>query len=43
MQGIGQALAVLLALVKVDPGDIRRAMLGTIHCTNAIVERKDLQ
>lgn len=43
MQGIDQALAALLALVNVDRGDIRRAMLGTTHCTNAIVERKGLQ
>lgn len=43
MQGIGQALAALLALVNMDRGDIRRAMLGTTHCTNAIVERKGLQ
>ncbi|WP_074012661.1 hydantoinase/oxoprolinase N-terminal domain-containing protein [Candidatus Sodalis sp. SoCistrobi] len=43
MQGIDQAVTALLALVEVDRGAIRRAMLGTTHCTNAIVERKGLQ
>ena len=40
--GIYQALDRVLAGSDLDPAKIRYAMLGTTHCTNAIVERKRL-
>lgn len=43
MQGISQAIAVLLTESKVNPALIKQAMLGTTHCTNAIVQRRGLQ
>ncbi|WP_302476723.1 hydantoinase/oxoprolinase N-terminal domain-containing protein, partial [Candidatus Williamhamiltonella defendens] len=43
MQGIGRAVEVILAQSSINPAQIDRAMLGTTHCTNAIVERKNLE
>ena len=40
--GIINALNGVLRESGVDPSEIRAAMLGTTHCTNAIVERKRL-
>lgn len=40
--GIRNALNGVLKSSKVDPSEIKAAMLGTTHCTNAIVERKNL-
>ncbi|WP_277585067.1 hydantoinase/oxoprolinase family protein [Psychrobacillus antarcticus] len=40
--GIGEAIAKLVKESKVDSNAIKYAMLGTTHCTNAIVERKNL-
>lgn len=40
--GIINALNGVLRISGVDPSGIRAAMLGTTHCTNAIVERKRL-
>ncbi|WP_213989321.1 hydantoinase/oxoprolinase family protein [Sodalis sp. dw_96] len=42
MSGIDNAIAALLDEVNIDKSAIRQAMLGTTHCTNAIVERKGL-
>lgn len=42
MQGIANAIELLLKDVSIDRSQIRYAMLGTTHCTNAIVERKNL-
>ncbi|MFS8579370.1 MAG: hydantoinase/oxoprolinase family protein [Novibacillus thermophilus] len=42
MTGIYRAIEKLLAQAPVDRGSIRYAMLGTTQCTNAIVERKQL-
>ncbi|WP_150274886.1 ROK family protein [Paenibacillus tepidiphilus] len=41
-EGIVEAVRRLLQESGVDAADIRYAMLGTTHCTNAIVERKHL-
>src|SRR5690625_3089486 len=40
--GIDDSLRELLVRSKVDPANILHVMLGTTHCTNAIVERKNL-
>ncbi|MGQ9759436.1 MAG: hydantoinase/oxoprolinase N-terminal domain-containing protein [Candidatus Methanomethylicaceae archaeon] len=40
--GIINALNGVLRTSQVDPSEIKAAMLGTTHCTNAIVERKNL-
>jgi len=40
--GIHEAVDAVLTLSAIDPGEINHAMLGTTHCTNAIVERKGL-
>jgi N-methylhydantoinase A/oxoprolinase/acetone carboxylase beta subunit len=40
--GIYQAIAKVVEESKIDRSSIRYAMLGTTHCTNAIVERKRL-
>ena len=40
--GIYNAIKSVLAQSSADRKDIRFAMLGTTHCTNAIVERKKL-
>lgn len=40
--GIKQAIAALLSTSGIDPGKVTHAMLGTTHCTNAIVERRHL-
>ncbi|AGK62012.1 N-methylhydantoinase A/acetone carboxylase, beta subunit [Archaeoglobus sulfaticallidus PM70-1] len=40
--GILNALDGVLKDSSVDPSEIKYAMLGTTHCTNAIVERKNL-
>jgi N-methylhydantoinase A/oxoprolinase/acetone carboxylase beta subunit len=40
--GIHEAVDAVLTLSAIDPGEIIHAMLGTTHCTNAIVERKGL-
>lgn len=40
--GIYQALHEVVKTSKVDVRNINYAMLGTTHCTNAIVERKRL-
>jgi len=42
MQGIERAIATLLSGSGVKGSEIRQAMLGTTHCTNAIVERRNL-
>lgn len=42
MSGIDDAITALLGEADIDKSAIRRAMLGTTHCTNAIVERKGL-
>ncbi|WP_152391680.1 hydantoinase/oxoprolinase N-terminal domain-containing protein [Paenibacillus guangzhouensis] len=41
-EGIIESVRRLLAESGVNPAQIRYAMLGTTHCTNAIVERKHL-
>ncbi|WHY20161.1 hydantoinase/oxoprolinase family protein [Paenibacillus sp. G2S3] len=41
-EGITESIRRLLAESSVNPAQIRHAMLGTTHCTNAIVERKHL-
>ncbi|UYO07372.1 hydantoinase/oxoprolinase family protein [Paenibacillus sp. PSB04] len=41
-EGIVESIRRLLAESGVNPARIRYAMLGTTHCTNAIVERKHL-
>ena len=40
--GIFTAIKNLLSQIEINPDDISFAMLGTTHCTNAIVERKKL-
>ena len=40
--GIMNAIHVVLEQSGVDRSEIGQAMLGTTHCTNAIVERKNL-
>ncbi|MGC8961709.1 MAG: hydantoinase/oxoprolinase N-terminal domain-containing protein, partial [Candidatus Bathyarchaeia archaeon] len=40
--GIAESLRKVIAAGKVDPSMIEAAMLGTTHCTNAIVERRRL-
>ncbi len=40
--GIYTAIEEVVKLSKVNPSDITHAMLGTTQCTNAIVERKNL-
>lgn len=40
--GVADALDAVLAASGVDPAHISHAMLGTTHCTNAIVERRGL-
>jgi N-methylhydantoinase A/oxoprolinase/acetone carboxylase beta subunit len=40
--GINNAIKKVLEISKVDKKTIEYAMLGTTHCTNAIVERKGL-
>lgn len=42
MQGIDSAISVLLAERPINPSLITRAMLGTTHCTNTIVQRQGL-
>lgn len=41
-EGVLNSLEGVLEASDVDPGDIGYAMLGTTHCTNAIVERRNL-
>ncbi|WP_440961403.1 ROK family protein [Paenibacillus nitricinens] len=41
-EGISESIGRLLEESNVNPAQIRYAMLGTTHCTNAIVERKHL-
>lgn len=40
--GVAQAIDLVLAASGVPVAEVRAAMLGTTHCTNAIVERKGL-
>jgi len=40
--GILEALTKVIEVTGVDPAEIRAAMFGTTHCTNAIVERREL-
>ncbi|MGE7765572.1 ROK family protein [Peribacillus sp. NPDC096540] len=40
--GIFEAIAKVVQESRIEPSDIGYAMLGTTHCTNAIVERKRL-
>jgi N-methylhydantoinase A/oxoprolinase/acetone carboxylase beta subunit len=40
--GIAEALKKVIAAGDIDPSEIEAAMLGTTHCTNAIVERRRL-
>ena len=42
ISGIDHTIGFLLNQSKVDPKEIKFVMLGTTHCTNAIVERKNL-
>ncbi|TCV95444.1 hydantoinase/oxoprolinase N-terminal domain-containing protein [Biostraticola tofi] len=42
ISGVEQAIGSLLGKANVIKSDIKLAMLGTTCCTNAIVERKDL-
>lgn len=42
MFGIDKSIEALLKHQAIDRSLIKRAMLGTTHCTNAIVERKGL-
>jgi N-methylhydantoinase A/oxoprolinase/acetone carboxylase beta subunit len=42
-EGILGAIRNVLAVSGVNPAEIRQAMLGTTQCTNAIVERKELE
>ncbi|MEK4029162.1 hydantoinase/oxoprolinase family protein [Pseudobacillus sp. FSL P4-0506] len=42
MSGIHDSIARILAESGVDKKHVTHAMLGTTHCTNAIVERKNL-
>lgn len=41
-RGIEGSMRKVLEMSSVSPGDIKYVMLGTTHCTNAIVERKHL-
>lgn len=41
-RGIFNALNTIIEKANVEKKDIKYAMLGTTHCTNAIVERKNL-
>ncbi|MEM2864418.1 MAG: hydantoinase/oxoprolinase family protein [Candidatus Bathyarchaeia archaeon] len=40
--GIAKSVKDVIAAGKIDPSGIEAAMLGTTHCTNAIVERRRL-
>lgn len=40
--GIDYAIAAVLEESEIDPGLVKFVMLGTTHCTNAIIERKGL-
>ncbi|MBT2484364.1 MULTISPECIES: hydantoinase/oxoprolinase N-terminal domain-containing protein [unclassified Microbacterium] len=40
--GVSDAIDAVLAASGIDPALIAHAMLGTTHCTNAIVERRGL-
>ncbi|GAA1314404.1 hydantoinase/oxoprolinase family protein [Leucobacter albus] len=40
--GVAAAIDEVLAAAAIAPGEVRAAMLGTTHCTNAIVERRGL-
>lgn len=40
--GIGQAMNRVLNTSDISPREVEYVMLGTTHCTNAIVERKQL-
>lgn len=40
--GVADAIDAVLAASGVDPALVQHAMLGTTHCTNAIVERRGL-
>lgn len=41
-EGVADAIDAVLAASGVDPALVAHAMLGTTHCTNAIVERRGL-
>lgn len=41
-KGVADAIDAVLAASGIDPACIGHAMLGTTHCTNAIVERRGL-
>lgn len=43
MYAVDKAVAALLVNTSINRSLISRAMLGTTHCTNAIVERKGLE
>ncbi|MEM9001772.1 MAG: ROK family protein, partial [Bacteroidota bacterium] len=40
--GIKNAIEAVISKVDVSKRDIKYIMLGTTHCTNALVERKEL-
>jgi len=40
--GIENAIKTVLSQVNIQKSDIKYIMLGTTHCTNALVERKEL-
>lgn len=40
--GIKNAIDAVISQVKIPKEDIKYVMLGTTHCTNALVERKEL-
>lgn len=42
MTGILNSLSKVLEISGIEPGEIKYAMLGTTHATNAIVERRNL-
>ncbi|KAF1299535.1 hydantoinase subunit beta [Enterococcus sp. JM4C] len=41
-QGIDEAIKKILQVTQISTDKINAVMLGTTHCTNAIVQRKDL-
>ncbi|KIP51336.1 hydantoinase/oxoprolinase N-terminal domain-containing protein [Leucobacter komagatae] len=40
--GVAEAIDRVLEAAAIPPAEVRAAMLGTTHCTNAIVERRGL-
>ena len=42
LDGIREALKKIISHNKINPQDIKSVMLGTTHCVNAILQRKEL-